>query len=139
MYFSLLQVTDEEPSKEQLRLLHATIKKVTTVRQVVSFLTTALLTRSLLAALHAWATSPALAADCSLLLRLSWADALSWQMMQQPVCTAVVPQVTTETEELRFNTGIASMMEFINGVYKNWGDSRWVELTHFRVSVQGCL
>jgi leucyl-tRNA synthetase len=26
--------------------------------------------------------------------------------------------VTTETEELRFNTAIAAMMEFINGVYK---------------------
>ena len=33
-------------------------------------------------------------------------------------------QVTTETEEMRFNTGIAAMMEFINGVYKSWGDSR---------------
>lgn len=34
--------------------------------------------------------------------------------------------MTTETEELRFNTAIASMMEFINGVYKSWGDSRCV-------------
>jgi leucyl-tRNA synthetase len=48
-----VQVTDEPASKEQLRLLHATIKKV-----------------------------------------------------------------STETEEMRFNTGIAAMMEFINGVYK---------------------
>jgi hypothetical protein len=36
-------------------------------------------------------------------------------------CTLL--QVTTETEELRFNTAIAAMMEFINGVYK-W-DNRW--------------
>lgn len=30
-------------------------------------------------------------------------------------------QVTTETEELRYNTAIAAMMEFVNGVLK-WGD-----------------
>jgi leucyl-tRNA synthetase len=52
-----VQVSNEPPSREQLRLLHSTIKKV-----------------------------------------------------------------TVETEELRFNTAIAAMMEFINGVYK-W-DSR---------------
>lgn len=46
-------VSDEAPSKEQLRLLHATIKKV-----------------------------------------------------------------TVETEEMRFNTGISAMMEFINGAMK---------------------
>lgn len=41
------------------------------------------------------------------------------------LCVSVsVQQVTTETDELRFNTAIASMMEFINGVYKSWGDSR---------------
>lgn len=35
------------------------------------------------------------------------------------VCVCVwCHQVTTETEELRFNTAIAAMMEFINGVYK---------------------
>lgn len=49
----LPQLTDVEPSREQLRLLHSTIKKV-----------------------------------------------------------------TVETDELRFNTAIAAMMEFINGVYK---------------------
>lgn len=27
-------------------------------------------------------------------------------------------QVTTETEEMRFNTGLSAMMEFINGVMK---------------------
>jgi leucyl-tRNA synthetase len=59
-----LQVTDEPASKEQLRLLHATIKKV-----------------------------------------------------------------STETEEMRFNTGIAAMMEFINGVYK-W-DNRCVTLSWY--------
>lgn len=31
-----------------------------------------------------------------------------------------IKKVTTETEELRFNTAIAAMMEFINGAYK-WG------------------
>jgi hypothetical protein len=30
-------------------------------------------------------------------------------------------QVTTETEELRYNTAIAAMMEFVNGVLK-WSD-----------------
>jgi len=48
-------VTDDAPTKEQLRLLHTTIKKV-----------------------------------------------------------------TTETEEMRFNTGISAMMEFVNGVTKDW-------------------
>lgn len=52
-YAQNMQVSDVEPSRDQLRLLHATIKKV-----------------------------------------------------------------TVETEELRFNTAIAAMMEFINGVYK---------------------
>jgi len=42
-----------------------------------------------------------------------------------PFPPSCVPQVSTETDELRFNTAIASMMEFINGVNKNWGDSRW--------------
>ncbi len=37
---------------------------------------------------------------------------------------ATIKKVTTETEELRFNTAIAAMMEFINGVNK-W-DTRWV-------------
>lgn len=50
--------------------------------------------------------------------------------------------MTTETEELRFNTGIAFMMEFVNGVYKNWGDSRCVFYlfeTEWRVLVpNGC-
>ncbi|KAG2438904.1 hypothetical protein HYH02_010699 [Chlamydomonas schloesseri] len=50
-------VSDEEPTKEQMRLLHQTIKKV-----------------------------------------------------------------STETEEMRFNTGIAAMMEFVNGVTKSWGN-----------------
>ncbi|WIA22710.1 hypothetical protein OEZ85_001117 [Tetradesmus obliquus] len=31
---------------------------------------------------------------------------------------ATIKKVTTETEEMRFNTGIAAMMEFVNGVYK---------------------
>ncbi|KAI8470252.1 MAG: hypothetical protein J3K34DRAFT_262668 [Monoraphidium minutum] len=31
---------------------------------------------------------------------------------------ATIKKVTTETEEMRFNTAIAAMMEFINGVYK---------------------
>ncbi|KAG2500715.1 hypothetical protein HYH03_001480 [Edaphochlamys debaryana] len=31
-----------------------------------------------------------------------------------------IKKVTTETEELRFNTGIASMMEFVNGATKDW-------------------
>eukprot|EP00878_Enallax_costatus_P022863 GHUV01024296.1.p1 GENE.GHUV01024296.1~~GHUV01024296.1.p1 ORF type:complete len:684 (+),score=223.68 GHUV01024296.1:356-2407(+) len=31
---------------------------------------------------------------------------------------ATIKRVTVETEELRFNTAIAAMMEFINGVYK---------------------
>lgn len=31
---------------------------------------------------------------------------------------ATIKKVTVETEELRFNTAIAAMMEFINGVYK---------------------
>ncbi|GLC35478.1 hypothetical protein PLESTB_000203000 [Pleodorina starrii] len=50
-------VSDEEPSREQLRLLHQTIKKV-----------------------------------------------------------------SIETEEMRFNTAIAAMMEFVNGVTKNWNN-----------------
>lgn len=49
----------------------------------------------------------------------------------------LLSQVTTETEELRFNTGIASMMEFINGVYKNWGDSRCVSQSEL-VNLQTC-
>lgn len=31
-----------------------------------------------------------------------------------------IKKVTTETEEMRFNTGIAGMMEFVNGVTKDW-------------------
>jgi len=31
---------------------------------------------------------------------------------------ATIKKVTTETEELRFNTAIAAMMEFVNAVYK---------------------
>ena len=31
---------------------------------------------------------------------------------------ATIKKVTTETEEMRFNTAIAAMMEFVNGVYK---------------------
>ena len=31
---------------------------------------------------------------------------------------ATIRKVTTETEDLRFNTGVAAMMEFVNGVYK---------------------
>lgn len=37
------------------------------------------------------------------------------------LCCAVL-QVSEETEEMRFNTAIAAMMEFVNGAYK-W-DSR---------------
>ncbi len=37
-----------------------------------------------------------------------------------PLCP--VSQVTVETEELRFNTGIAAMMEFVNGATKSWGN-----------------
>lgn len=29
-----------------------------------------------------------------------------------------IKKVTTETEDMRFNTGIAAMMEFVNGVTK---------------------
>lgn len=36
---------------------------------------------------------------------------------------ATIKKVTVETEEMRFNTAIAAMMEFINGVYK-W-DNRY--------------
>lgn len=32
-----------------------------------------------------------------------------------------IRKVTTETEDMRFNTGIAVMMEFVNGVTKVWG------------------
>jgi leucyl-tRNA synthetase len=31
---------------------------------------------------------------------------------------ACLRQVTEETEEMRFNTGLAAMMEFVNGAYK---------------------
>lgn len=31
---------------------------------------------------------------------------------------ATIQKVTLDTEELRFNTAIAGMMEFVNGVYK---------------------
>lgn len=34
----------------------------------------------------------------------------------EAVCAAA--QVTEETEELRFNTGISALMEFVNGAYK---------------------
>ena len=32
--------------------------------------------------------------------------------------TGLVLQVTEETSSMRFNTGIAAMMEFVNGAYK---------------------
>lgn len=32
--------------------------------------------------------------------------------------TVVMMQVTEETSNMRFNTGIAAMMEFVNGAYK---------------------
>ena len=44
-----------------------------------------------------------------------------------PDSLATLLQVTTEIEEMRFNTGISAMMEFINGVTKVGGhlvDSR---------------
>ena len=34
---------------------------------------------------------------------------------------ATIQKVTTETEEMRFNTAIAAMMEFINGVSEDGG------------------
>ena len=44
------------------------------------------------------------------------------------VCNA--GQVTEETEGLRFNTGIAAMMEFVNGAYK-WEQRPKVALEQF--------
>ncbi len=40
---------------------------------------------------------------------------------QLRLLNGTIKKVTTETEEMRFNTAIAAMMEFINGVYK-WDD-----------------
>jgi hypothetical protein len=38
------------------------------------------------------------------------------------MCRSLWWQVSTETEEMRFNAGIAAMMEFVNGVTKSWGN-----------------
>lgn len=35
-----------------------------------------------------------------------------------PLPPGLARQVTEETEEMRFNTAIAAMMEFVNGAYK---------------------
>ena len=74
-------LTDVSPSKGQLRLLHATIKRVRV----------------------AWCICPAISPACEARIDKIQASAL---------------QVTEETEELRFNTAISAMMEFINGAYK---------------------
>jgi leucyl-tRNA synthetase len=49
---------------------------------------------------------------------------------QHTTAPNAVSQVTTETEELRFNTAIAAMMEFMNAVYK-WPNRPRAALTPF--------
>lgn len=46
----------------------------------------------------------------------------SWYPVHQCFlpCNHSPEQVSTETEEMRFNTAIAAMMEFVNGVTKSW-------------------
>ena len=43
---------------------------------------------------------------------------------------ALAMQVTDETSNMRFNTGISAMMEFINGAYK-WDERPRAALEHF--------
>ena len=52
--------------------------------------------------------------------RFPIANFCTWHpgIVQQSLEMAARLQVTEETEAMRFNTGIAAMMEFVNGAYK---------------------
>lgn len=73
---------------------------------------------------HAATSLPAAAADHSCLLVHSAWYVVMQVMEVEPtrdqlrLLHATIKKVTVETEELRFNTAIAAMMEFMNGVYK---------------------
>lgn len=90
-------LTDAEPSTDQLRLLHQCIKK---------------------ARAHAWDGVPAVwrQAGSAWWCRLA-APAAASQHPSHGLASAAPPpllQVTEETEEMRFNTALAAMMEFVN-------------------------
>ncbi len=58
---------------------------------------------------------------CSMLVRVAMAKQQQHGVSQAYLVSLPRPrprQVTEETEEMRFNTAIAAMMEFVNGAYK---------------------
>jgi leucyl-tRNA synthetase len=111
-------VTGEPASKEQLRLLHATIKKVSTETEEMRFNT------------HNYSL-------CYFVVILT----CYFQVTDEPASKeqlrllhATIKKVSTETEEMRFNTGIAAMMEFINGANK-WDNRCGFTLRRYMVVV----
>ena len=51
-------------------------------------------------------------------------------MAHHVIGVTLAMQVTEETSNMRFNTGISAMMEFINGAYK-WDERPRAALEHF--------
>eukprot|EP00798_Chlamydomonas_sp_ICE-L_P005874 gene5874-6166_t len=52
---------------------------------------------------------------------------------QLRLLNATIKKVTIETEEMRYNTGISAMMEFVNGVTKDWKNRPRAALTAFPI------
>ena len=111
-------LSDAPPSADQLRLLHQTIKKVGCVELSVPSLVpdaNRLVSHTPLAHPVASHTCPLLACGTAIAHRSRRPDTAPPAVCPPALLPACHLQVTEETEEMRFHTALAAMMEFVNG------------------------